>query len=98
MKKFAKSLKNEIVLIYVYWDENILAVIFILQNEEFGHRKRYEETLLKIMDSFLLDDELPADEQGEIIRIFADLRRELRELRKPESPEELDSQSAANGL
>lgn len=66
-----------------YLDSDILDIIALLQKEEY--RKRYEDALLKVMEAFIVEDELTPDEQWEIIRIFADLRRDLREIRKPDS-------------
>ena len=59
-------------------NDNVMVVLSFIQRNDY--RNRYEEALLKVMESFILDEELPPDEAWDVVRIFSELRRDLKAL------------------
>ena len=82
-------MKKPIVINGAFLDDRVLESVASFQDEEY--RRRYEDALLKVMETFIVGGLLTSDEEWEIIRTFADLRHELRDFRKPEQTDEIES-------
>lgn len=70
-------------------NDNVMVVLSFIQRN--NYRNRYEEALLKVMESFILDEELPPDEAWDVVRIFSELRRDLKALSGQSSPDQVET-------
>lgn len=67
-------------------DENLLSVLRLLQKDDY--RGKYLEALLKVMESYIKEEELIPEEQWGVIQTFARLRSDLAALKPEENGHE----------